>query len=386
MKILHVIPRLDPEAGGPTTVALGLVRALNQIAGVQAEIVTIRGQDHERLPLPSEGHSTTHHSVPVWFMPASRLRLRSFMPSLAFYRWMRRNIDAFDVLHLHYLFSFTTLVAGFLAVRRGKPFVVRPLGQLAYWSLQQRKWLKKLWASCVDRPLLRRAVFVHATSEQERNDIRAFGVTTPVVLLPPGVEVPPDQRRAREATTILFLGRLHPKKRPELALEMLPILIGMGVDARLVVAGRGDQVFERELRERAERPDLLGRVSFVGFVDGDEKWEHLRTAGVFVLPSQAENFGVAVAEAVAAGCPVVLTREVDIATMLETSGAALIAEPTPAAFAESVARIVRDPDRAVTMGLAGREFAAKEWSWTNVAVRLAEKYSEVLATRSGAPL
>lgn len=383
MKILHVIPRLDPEAGGPTTVALGLVRALNETAGVEAQIVTIRGHDHERLPLPSRDRAAAYQSVPVWFLPASRLRIRSFVPSLDFCRWLQRNIDGYDLLHLHYLFSFTTLCAGFLAVRRGKPFVIRPLGQLAAWSLEQRKVLKQIWASCVDRPLLRRATFIHATSEQELSDVKAFGVNTPVLILPPGVESH-SPRGARDGVTVLFLGRLHPKKRPDLALEMLALLLQMGIDAKLIIAGQGDAQYERVLRDRAERPDLRGRVSFVGFVEGDAKWELLNTAAVFVLPSHAENFGVAVAEAVASGCPVVLTREVDIAVKLEESGAALISEPTPAAFADSVALLLRDPVRAASMGAAGVHFAETQWSWRNAAARLVERYSEVLATRSGA--
>lgn len=384
MKILHVIPRLDPEAGGPTTVVLGLVQALNRVADVTAEIITIRGQDHERLPLPSEEHSTIYQSVPVWFMPASRLRIRSFTPSLAFYRWVNANVKNYDIVHLHYLFSFTTLVAGVAAVRYGKPFVIRPLGQLAFWSLQQRRLIKKLWARWIDRPLLRRAALVHATSEQEVTDIRAFGVVTPTILLPPGVEAPPHAQE-RQSTTVLFLGRLHPKKRPELALEMIEVLVGMGIDAKLVYAGTGELEYERQLRERADAPQLRGRVSFHGFVEGDAKWELLYSAGVFVLPSQAENFGVAVAEAVASGCPVVLTREVDIASSLAASGAALVAEPTAAAFAAAVATIVRDPARAAAMSAAGVEFAAKHWSWKNVAARLIEQYSELLATRSATP-
>ena len=380
MKILHALPRLDAEAGGPTGVAIGLVEALNRIPDIQAEIVTVRGRDHDRLPLPFFDHSTIHEGVPVWFLPAGNWRVRSFTPSLAYVKWARTHVRDYDIIHIHYLFSFTTLVTGAFALWHGKPFVIRPLGQLAAWSLKQRRLLKALWAVCIDRPLLRRAAFVHATSEQEARDIEAFGVETRVVVVPPGISLPPDEvsvgRTARPM--ILFLSRLHPKKRPELVIELLAELVANGIDAELVFAGSGEPQFEALLRQKVVTCGLGDRVSFRGFVGGDDKLQLLRSASVFVLPSQAENFGVAVAEAMAAGCPVVVTRGVDIAGDIERSGAGSVAEANVQSLTTAVSRVLSDPLLANKMGAAGRAYAREHWCWPKIAASLVREYNAAL--------
>ncbi len=374
MRILHVLPRLDGKAGGPTTVALGLTAALNELPNISAEIVTLRDREHDDLPLPSTQQATRFEGVPVWFLPGPRYKLRSFAPSMELVKWAQRHIGDYDVIHLHYVFSFTTLVLGALAVRHRKPFIIRPLGQLSPWSLSQRRIVKALWSCAIDRPLMRRAAFIHVTSDQEAADVAASGVATRAVVLPPGVALPELPPVARSASMILFLGRIHPKKRPELLLPVLERLVRDGFDATLVFAGTGDEECVARLRRLASDSALEGRVTFAGFLGGVEKWKVLKQAAVFVLPSHAENFGVAAAEAVACGCPVVLTREVDIAGQLEAAGAALIAAPTSDALAAAVATILSDSALARKMSAAGANFAAEHWSWPTIAHRLAAEY------------
>ena len=159
-------------------------------------------------------------------------------------------------------------------------------------------------------------------------------------------------------------------------------------DFSLVVAGSGAPGYEAEVRELVDRCGLSERTVFTGMVVGEDKWQLLRAADVFVLPSRHESSPVAVMEAMASGTPVVVSDQVGMHGEIAEAGAGLVTTLDPADVAGAIGRLLDDPDAAERMGRAGESLAARRYSWERVATDVEALYEEVVgrpASRETSP-
>jgi glycosyltransferase involved in cell wall biosynthesis len=251
--------------------------------------------------------------------------------------------------------------------------------------LRQGRWKKELYLRVLERRNLLGAAAVQAVSEPERRAIERLRLPARLVTVPLGVDVPmrgPRQSHRGSngsagdgAVKVLFLSRIHPKKGLELLLEAMELLPKeTAVD--LVVAGDGEPEYVSGLRQRAAASRANGRVTFAGFVAGEEKRRLLEEADLFVLPSHDENFGVAVAEALGAGLPVIVSEHVALADQTARAGAGLVVPCDAGALAQALATLIGDPGRRDRMGEAGRTLAG-EFSWPMVGRQLLALYGAV---------
>lgn len=395
MRVLHVIPSVSPHRGGPSRVAINLVKHLRE-QGVDAEIATTNddGSGSEApLDVPVNQRSE-YEGVPVWFFPLSNSsrqnvslgRDKGFLFSAPFTQWLWQNIRSYDVLDNHYLFSYASTCAGAIARWQKVPYTVRTMGQLAPWALAQSRRKKQLYAFLLERHNLNRANAIHCTSSGEVTDVRNFGVTAPTLTLPLGVEFPqplPEAKqklRARyqlpaEVPLILFLSRLHYKKRPDLLLEALHQLSSQTSHFHLLLAGSGEPDYLDTLKNLVSSLGLSEKTTFTGFVAGSDKDLVLQGSDLFVLPSFSENFGIAVAEAMAAGLPVIITPEVQIAPDIAQAKAGLVVEGTVSAFAEAIALLLNSKSDRQQLGHNGVQYAQQYYTWSAIAAQLANAYA-----------
>jgi glycosyltransferase involved in cell wall biosynthesis len=258
------------------------------------------------------------------------------------------------------------------------PLVISTRGMLSGWALDQKRRKKQVAWRLYQRRDLRSAHLLHATSATEVEDIRQAGLRQPVAVIPNGVEVPGPFRSSaptspREA---LFLSRLHPGKG---ALDLVRAWARVRPEGwRLVLAGP-DEDGHRANVERAVRELGLEAVTrFAGPVGDDEKWDLYRRADLFVLPTASENFGIVVAEALAAGTPVVTTKGAPWRVLEERACGWWIdrgVEPLEAALREATAL---DDDTRRAMGVRGRAYAEANLSWEHIAEEMAAAYRWVL--------
>ena len=277
MKVLHVIPSLSPALGGPTKVALNLVKAIRS-QGVDAEIVTTNHHDVGRLDVPLN-QRIEYQGVPVWFLPVS-YGMKEYIFSFALTKWLWQHVSSYDILDNHYLFSYAPTCAGAIARRRHIPYTVRTQGQLTPLGITAKCLEKKLYTALIENRNLKQAAAIHCTTTQEAEDLRNFGITTPTITLPLGVEPPPKLTAARsqlhrlydipnERLTILFLSRLHPKKRPDLLINSVAKIVSQ-YNCHLIIAGSGEADYVSYLQQLVPN-NLSDRISFTGFVTGDLK-------------------------------------------------------------------------------------------------------------------
>jgi glycosyltransferase involved in cell wall biosynthesis len=209
-------------------------------------------------------------------------------------------------------------------------------------------------------------------------DIARLGLNTRIRILPLGVPNQPPSTQTVHPGQLLFLSRLHPKKRLENLLQALALVRRRqpSLPWRLVVAGSGDPAYVSSLQNLSQRLGLEQHCHWAGFATGPAKLELLQTSAWFVLPSAAENFAIAAAESLAAGTPVILSPEVGIAAEVEQAGAGLISRAEPGILADTLIQALqtsRDPYVKAALQLAHERYA-----WPVIAADLEAIYRDLI--------
>jgi glycosyltransferase involved in cell wall biosynthesis len=390
MRVLHLIPSISPCRGGPSQAVLEMVAGLRKV-GVQASILTTNDDGPGILHDLPVNQWFTYHDVPVyvlsrWSPPIRALREFAIAPALL--KFLRNNLVNYDLLHVHSIFSFVPTFAMVLARRRRIPYLVRTIGQLQHWSLTQSALRKRMMLALVERSNLVGASCLHFTSELEQQEALALNLDVPSFVLPLGVHLPPqDLSRNCDSleTTVqfLFLSRLHPKKQLDLLFRALASLqhLHPSFQWTLHIAGDGPEEYVRSLHLLAATLGIAAKLQWHGFVAGFSKRSLLSRADWFLLPSAAENFGIAAAEALAHSLPVVLTPGVALANQVKAANAGIICEPTLSGLTHALADHCLHPPVA-SMRLNARRLAADSYSWISISLRLSQKYQSLQTTCS----
>lgn len=328
MRTLQVIPSLDPAYGGPAHAAKEIASLL-RARGHEPHIATMRQSGAEWL---SET-GVRHHGFEG---------LGGYGLSVAFPRWLIRNRSHFDAIVVHGLWSFPTPAVRAALTGGGRiPYFVFPHGMLDPWFAgDRRKHAKKIpyWLS-IERKVLADASGVLFTCEEEcrlarqafpgyraRETVTGYGIRDPRLDPDSQIEKFRSEYAVGPGRMVLYLSRLHPKKAPEVALRAFSVAIAADPELRLVVAGAGEPKYIETLKRHAAGLGVSDRITWTGLLTGDAKWGAMQAAELFVLPSQQENFGLVLAEALACGTPVVTTRGVNIWSEIEVGGGGLIAK------------------------------------------------------------
>ena len=391
MRVLHVIPSISPLRGGPSRAVLDMVAAL-RLQEVDAAILTTNDHGPGLHPDLVTGHWQWHQGVPVlafprWSPPVAALREFAFSPALSL--WLARHLKQYELLHIHALFSYPSPSAMAQARWAGVPYILRSIGQLSPWSLAQSRGRKRLLLRLIERRNLEQAAALHFTTAAERDEAAVLGLAPPNLVLPLGVRCPDPLSQSASAPNgsapvrFLFLSRLHPKKQLENLLDALALLQRQRPEARweLAIAGEGEPRYVAGLQERTRGLGIEARCGWLGFLEGEAKWQALKAADWYVLPSAAENFGIAAVEALAAGTPVILSPEVAVAANVARAGAGLVSASDPEALALTLATALERP--SLTMRASALTLVATDFSWSTIAIQLRDAYRQVLTSSAG---
>ena len=383
MRVLHVIPSAAPVDGGPNLAVRAMARGLTA-RGIDVTVATTNAAGPKTLAVPIDTPVIDDGVVYRYF---ARSVPGSWKFSWPLTRWLWTNAAAYDVVHVHALFSYATIPGCRAAAHVPVPYVLRPLGTLSEWSLGHRRWKKRPYYALLERSHLEMAAAVHVTSDAEAEDVARLGYASRTRVIPLGVDVddrPPRRHRAEEGgqpLRLLFLSRLHEKKNVPLLLRALAAAGETSANIELTIAGDGEPRYRTELETIAAELGLHDRVRFVGHVEGDAKRRAFADADLFILPSAHENFGIAVAEALAAGLPVIVTPGVALSREVSDCGAGLVADATDADVAAAIVWAAEHPAALVEMGDRAWQLAKRDLSWETTCARLAFLYEE-LATSS----
>jgi len=384
MRLLHIVPSYLPATryGGPIYSVHGLCKAL-AAAGHDVHVFTTNVDGDKDSAVPLE-RPVDVDGVNVWYFPSTHLRRLYYAPSMR--RAMSNELKSFDLVHLHSIFLWPTWAAAREARRVGVPYVISPRGMLVRDLVRKKsRFIKSAWIKLIEKKNLEMAAAVHVTSEMEKQEASKFGFRfPPFVVIPNGIndDLLNNQDPGNTELTsgllkkgpyILFLGRINWKK----GLDRLIPALQFVPDARLVVAGNDEEDYQAGLEGLAKKYGTTDRITFVGPVYGREKAALLKNAAVFILPSHSENFGNTVLEAMAMGCPVVVTPEVGLADTVQKTGAGLVIEGDPEKLGRGIRDLLDDAPLRQRMGRAGHEAVLTRFTGKAVADEMEQVYQGV---------
>lgn len=291
-----------------------------------------------------------------------------------------------DVLHNHGLWMYPSVASMQWSRLTRRPYIISVHGMLDPWAVTHSHWKKKLAGMIYEHRHLAQASCLHALCSAEADAIRRYGLSNPLCVLPFGIDLPLLSlgESTRRDKTLLFLGRLHPKKGllnllkawRQLRQDSIHEIVGW----ELWIAGWDQGKHERELRTYAFEHGIESTVQFLGPKFGREKDALLRSVGAFVLPSFSEGLPVSVLEAWAYALPVVMTKECNLPQGF-SSGAGICIDVTPSGIARGLLDLIAlSPEDRTIMGMRGRQLVEQRFSWTSYA----EHMSSVYAWMSGA--
>lgn len=384
LRVLHVISSVSRLRGGPSVSVHSMLKAARR-RGIAVDLVTTDDDGgRARLDVPLD-RSVEREGQSMRFFPRQTIKYEFSAPML---RWLRAHVSQYDIVHTHGLFGWPPLAAAWCARAARVPYVMRPAGVLDTWGMRNKSRLvKALSVRLLEGPLLSSAAAVHFTTPLEEARAAELALRIRPVVLPTGVDIdtsseelsqPADAPALGESRMVLYLARIHPIKRIDVLLRAYAALESRRSTV-LVIAGDGDAALIGRLKQLAAELGLGSDVHWVGFAHGALKRWLLSRASVFVLPSDSENFGIAVVEAMHAGLPVIVTKGCGLADFVARHGAGTVTDGSVEALRAALAGLLADEDQRRAMGAAGREASQRELSLDAFGARLENLYRSVLA-------
>ena len=400
MRLLHVSQSYYPflDKGGPAVKVRALARGMAACGHAVTVLTADFGFDSAKQKTAAAepgrwGLEAAEDGVEaIYLRTRARYRSLTWNPEIA--AFCRGRLSDYDVAHIYGLYDLMGPRVASACRQLSRPYLVEPMGM--FRPIVRSIWMKSVYHDVLGGRLLSGASRLIATSEQERRELLEGGIAgSKIVVRRNGIDVPEripafGSFRNRwnisaEAKLVLFLGRLVPKKSPDLLLEVFSRWSRRGSrseGAVLVMAGPAEEDgYRRHLEALASHLGLGGKVLFTGPLYGEDKWAAYRDADVFVLPSQNENFGNTAAEAIACGTPVLVTDRCGIAPLVDQR-AGLVVPHDGAALESGLAQILEDPALARRLRERCQEVASA-LGWAGPLVQMEALYRDVISEQNG---
>jgi glycosyltransferase involved in cell wall biosynthesis len=380
LKILHVIPTLDPRAGGPPLIC-SHIAAAQAVLGHEVHIMTYRSRPDGLKRIIADNRQHGFERVTQHLLPFITWRERVLgNDALVCARGLVPQVDA---IHIHGIWEPQLIHTAAIARKLDKPYLVLLHGMLLPWSMRRGVWKKRFVLTIGTKKMLNRGILQFGSGDEELA-ARRLGFTNPGVIIPNGTSpeemadlpllgtIRKLQPGLGDDPYVLFLGRLHEQKGVDLLLNAFAIIIQKVPSAKLLIAGP-DYGRSDEIKSQMNLAGLQGRLLLVGPLYGQEKLAALRDANCFCLPSRHEGFSLAVLEALACGVPVVISPECHFPEVAQ-SGAGLIPPLEPAAIAEALRTMLEDKEFRDRAAYAAKELVATRYTWLSVAKQIVDAY------------
>ena len=370
MRVLQTINSLSPQLGGPSSCTYELMQGLSDIgAGVNLLTVKCKGTEEHNL---GEGC--------LWLKEVDN----DYRTPLCFSRNLKNTLilSDYDVYHVNTLWMYQSHITCQIAREKKRPYILSPHGMLYPNALKIKRWKKwpmlKLWFN----QDIHKAACLHATCHKEMEHCRSFGYQGPIAVIPNAVVFPDEvglcKSKPKGKKQLGFLGRLHPIKKVENLLYAMALLTKEEQELlSLQIMGKYDEQYEAFLKAEVKRNGLEKCVEFVGFVDGREKYNRLSRLSALMVPSESENFGMIVPEALICGTPVYASTGTPWEE-LNVHGCGWWKDNSPTMIAGVMREILKkSEEEIIDMGARGRKLMEEKYEQHKVATMMKDLYEWV---------
>jgi glycosyltransferase involved in cell wall biosynthesis len=369
MQIHHFISSIDKIAGGPSLSTTNLIEGIVKDPNTKVTLHTGYSLSPVVLEFFNRNATLQFYKMKRF----GRIELNSNL----------RITTKQTLFHGHGLWDFIIHQMSMYARKKKIAYIISPRGMLAPWALEQSKYIKKLALTIYQYSDLKYATCLHATSMTEAINIRSQGLNNPIALIPNGIDLsqitPKYNNSESHKKKLIFLSRIHKGKGIEnllLAWEKLPIIIRE--NWTLEIIGEGEFDYVKSLHNQMEILKIQHQVKFKGPMYDEEKKLAYQSADLFVLPTYSENFGMAIAEALAYGLPVITTKGAPWEE-LETHNAGWWIDIGVEPLTKALIEAMNFPKAAlIEMGKNGRQLIEQNYSIESVAVKMVQLYNWIL--------
>lgn len=364
MKVIHYIPSIDRAWGGTSTYMQLLAKPLGTLAEVHI------------LTHPSE-NPLSMENCQVHFIPRYRL----------FSSAWKKEVEALlgeiqpDIVHINCCWTPDCAALQRWAQKRGYRVVLTPHGMLEPWIIHRHYWTRKLPALWLyQKAAVQKADCLQATAESEKENLLKLGYNARIEVVKLGIDAEGIEMKMswKKTHRILFLSRVHPKKGIHYLIEAAALLREQLQDYQVIVAGEGDVEYIANLKKEIHAQGLEHIIQLIGGVYGQRKWQLFQQADFFVLPTHSENFGLAIAEALASGTPVITTVGTPWSDLNDAEAGAWIEIGTKP-LVECLRRfLLLSEEKLEQMGRKGRRLIETQYSADVMAEKMMDVYQKLL--------
>ena len=372
MRICHFCFSLDPSRGG---VSSGIVSTVKQLTKyrINNQIVST-GNTRNQMEQNSKILSELKSIGVEYIGTVARFENDYGLGTLRGLKKRLDNLSKPDLIVLHQIYTFSTLLGYMYAKKNRIPYVVKPHGSLTKYHESDSKLIKTLAKWFLISKILREADAIIVTCKSERADLiaslkpKAHQLEYGAVVSWPQDEAVRRHPRGNQNKRIVFSGRFDKKKNLPLVIKAMPQILDKYPDLILDIAGSGTANEVRILQNLISTLELESNVQFHGWIDSSKMQEIFAAARLLVLPSENENFAIVVAEALSAGVPCVVSKFVGTADIVAKHNAGeVIDELTPASVAEGIMKVLRGDE--IKYREAAFEAVENSLDWSKIALR-----------------
>lgn len=386
MNLLFVSASFYPAKyyGGPIYCSYELALALAR-NGINVSIVTTNANGNERLQVKTGIFQKLGNILKIKYHVSQDINGTSLSMLINLWKDIKEN----DIVYLISVFSPPTPLTLFFSKIFNKKVIIAPHGQLSKWSLSQGSKLKKTWLKIFVKPYIKNLLW-HLTSEEEKIDVKLSFPNADTFVVPNGIDLSPfgniDLAKRKlfytrystqineDSIIIISMGRIHKKKGFSILVDSFQMIKQNFDNIFLFIAGE-DYGEKKYLIDQINELKLDGEVFFIGHVEGEGKINFLKNADVFALPSYDENFGIVYAEALAAGTPIIASRNTPWQDV-EKYNCGKWVENTPEQFSKAIEEVLKSD--YTKMGLNGCKYVEAEFKWDNLAQRFIDNTRHIL--------
>lgn len=364
MKIIHYIPSIDRIAGGTST----YMQVLGKELGKLAEVHIITHSSDNPLPISN----CEIHNVSVYNLINGRFKNE-----------VSKLFDVIkpDLVHVNCCWMPACAFVQQMAQKRNIKVVLTPHGMLEPWIIKRHYWTRKLPALLLyQKAAIQNADCLQATAESEKENLLKLGYNSNIKIVKLGIDAESIIMKTswKKNKQLLYLSRVHVKKGINYLIDAVDILREDLQGYKILVAGEGDTDYVASLKQQIIDKGLQDIIQLIGGVYGDKKWELFQTSDFFVLPTHSENFGLAIAESLASGTPVITTVGTPWNDLNSSNSGAWIEIGTQP-LVETLRRFLSLSDEVLeTMGKNGRKLIETKYSAKVMAEEMMEVYQSIV--------
>lgn len=375
--------------GGPVRSISALCEGLVSL-GVDVSVMTTNANGRDRLDVPIN-QTINVNGVNVIYFPVT---YNGYCYSSELSQAIQNSIFSYDIVEVQSLWAHPLIPTARSCIKNNIPYVVPLHGQLLPWSINHKHLKKYLYLQLIGKKYINSASAIHCTTIEETGNLSGLNISPPPFVVPNALEISkyqklPERKTSRDSFNIkndeiylLYLGRLHHKKRPDIVFNTFVKAQERYRNIHLVFAGPDEGKYKNIFLDQACDLGLRNRIHFTGLLNGDEILNVLSGADILLMPSelQSENFGMAAVEAMAAGVPILISEGVPVGKDAEIAGAGRVVPCDARSFSEVAIEMLSDRDRLTQMGRAGQIHVRNKYDREIVANQMLAQFQAIIET------